>query len=80
MNVDVPSGSGRAVPATRTRLTPAEARQLRQLYEQLSDAAAVAADALTDARTAWGGQAFVWFKKLDGRVTTLAARIRQVVD
>ena len=78
MNVDVPSESSRAVPARRTSLTPAEANQLRRFYEQLSDAAAIASDALV--KGAPTGHAFEWFIKLDARVTKLAGRIRQILD
>jgi hypothetical protein len=67
------SRSGRAI------LTPEEAAELRELYSELPDASAAAAEALGHAGPAPTGLALERFRELDGRVLAIIERIRAIL-
>jgi hypothetical protein len=67
------SRSGRAV------ITLAEAAELRELYSELPDASAAAAEALGNTGAAPTGLALERFRELDGRVLAIIDRIRAIL-
>jgi len=78
----------RAAPYRATRqehagavgITPAEARELQKLYDQLPKASLEAADALRSAGSAPTSAAIQHFRKLDAYVDTIIDRIREILS
>jgi hypothetical protein len=65
--------------AAKAVITPAEAAELRELYAELPDASAAAAEALGNSGAAPTGLALERFRELDGRVLTIIDRIKAIL-
>jgi hypothetical protein len=74
----VPYGSARSrAAADKTVITPAEAAELRQLYDDLEEASTAAAEALSTRGLA--GLALTRFRELNARVVAIVDRIDAIL-
>jgi hypothetical protein len=79
MSEDVPPYRAiRLGPAGRT-VTPAEARELRGLYDKLANASAAAGEVLGRASGVPTGAALQRFRELDAYIETIMDRIKEIL-
>jgi hypothetical protein len=77
MSEGIPPAGSR--PAGKAAITPAEARELQNLYDRLPNASSAAAEALRSAGAAPTSAALQRFRELDAYVGTIVDRIKEIL-